>query len=129
MSKLTPSIAAELERVLRNQRAALLGPIRARMHGSDDPELMALANNLEQTGDAADTADSGLDLALLDHELSALADIDAALKRLAEGVAGECGVCGADIPSARLLANPAAHTCIGCQETLEKHRGAHHAAL
>ncbi len=128
MSKLTPSVAAELERVLRNQRAAMLGPIRARLHGSDDPELMALANNLEQTGDAADSADTGLDLALLDHELSALSDIDAALKRLADGVAGECSVCGADIPSARLLANPVAHTCIGCQEALEKRGGAHHAA-
>ena len=43
-----------------------------------------------------------------------LADIDAALARLAEGSYGTCQACGRPIGAERLAARPAAHTCIGC---------------
>jgi len=41
-----------------------------------------------------------------------LADIDAALERVAAGTYGRCVVCGAPIPDARLQARPFAATCI-----------------
>ena len=43
-----------------------------------------------------------------------LADIDAALARLADGSYGTCQACGQPIGAARLAARPAARTCIGC---------------
>jgi DnaK suppressor protein len=41
-----------------------------------------------------------------------LADIDAALERVAAGTYGRCVVCGAPIPEARLQARPFAATCL-----------------
>jgi len=43
-----------------------------------------------------------------------LADIDAALARLADGSYGICRACGQPIGAERLAARPAARTCIGC---------------
>ena len=43
-----------------------------------------------------------------------LAEIDAALERLAAGAYGICERCGAPIPAARLEARPAARTCVAC---------------
>src|SRR5262249_29405412 len=43
-----------------------------------------------------------------------LADIDAALARLADGSYGTCQACGQPIGAARLAARPAARTCVGC---------------
>ena len=43
-----------------------------------------------------------------------LADIDAALARLADGSYGTCQTCGQPISAERLAARPAARTCIAC---------------
>ena len=43
-----------------------------------------------------------------------LAEIQAALARLADGSYGTCQVCGAGISGERLAARPAARTCVGC---------------
>ncbi len=42
---------------------------------------------------------------------SELADVDAALARIADGTFGTCEVCGQPIAEERLHANPAARTC------------------
>src|SRR5215831_7028700 len=52
--------------------------------------------------------------ATLAFEREHLADIDAALARLADGSYGTCQACGQPIGAARLAARPAARTCIGC---------------
>jgi DnaK suppressor protein len=41
-------------------------------------------------------------------------EVLAALKRIESGTFGICEVCGKPIPKKRLMANPAAITCIGC---------------
>ncbi len=43
-----------------------------------------------------------------------LADIDAALERLAAGTYGICEVCGRPIAVGRLEVRPTARTCVGC---------------
>jgi RNA polymerase-binding protein DksA len=43
-----------------------------------------------------------------------LADIDAALARVADGSYGTCQKCGQPIGAERLAARPTARTCIGC---------------
>jgi DnaK suppressor protein len=43
-----------------------------------------------------------------------LAEVDAALARLADGSYGTCVVCGRPIPPERLAARPTAAACVGC---------------
>jgi RNA polymerase-binding transcription factor DksA len=60
---------------------------------------------------------------LAEHETNLLNEIDAALGRLESGAMGICDSCGREIPEARLLATPTVHTCIQCQERIEKEQG------
>jgi len=52
--------------------------------------------------------------ALLGQAREHLTQIDAAMRRLAEGSYGTCVRCGQDIGAARLAARPAATTCMSC---------------
>lgn len=52
--------------------------------------------------------------ALADQARDQLAQVDAALRRLAEGSYGRCERCGGQIAPARLEARPSARTCIAC---------------
>jgi RNA polymerase-binding protein DksA len=52
--------------------------------------------------------------ALIGQARAHLAEIDAAVRRLAEGSYGTCERCGRPIGAARLAARPVATTCIGC---------------
>ena len=52
--------------------------------------------------------------ALADAAREDLAEIEAALARLADGSYGICQVCGARISAGRLAARPAARACVGC---------------
>jgi RNA polymerase-binding transcription factor DksA len=52
--------------------------------------------------------------ALADAAREDLAEIQAALARLADGSYGTCQACGARISRERLAARPAARTCVGC---------------
>jgi DnaK suppressor protein len=52
--------------------------------------------------------------ALISQAREHLAQIDAAIRRVAEGSYGVCGHCGRPIAEARLAARPAAATCIAC---------------
>ena len=52
--------------------------------------------------------------ALADAARVDLAEIQAALARLADGSYGICQVCGARISAERLAARPMARTCVGC---------------
>lgn len=43
-----------------------------------------------------------------------LAEVDAAMQRVAAGTYGTCEACGEHIPDERLEARPTARTCVGC---------------
>jgi len=53
--------------------------------------------------------------ALADAARVDLAEIQAALARLADGSYGTCQACGQQISPERLAARPAARTCVGCR--------------
>ena len=53
--------------------------------------------------------------ALADAAREDLAEIQAALARLADGSYGTCQACGQQISPERLAARPAARTCVGCR--------------
>jgi RNA polymerase-binding transcription factor DksA len=67
-----------------------------------DPEGATIAFERSQVG------------ALVQQAEAHLAEIDAALARIADGSYGACAVCGRPIPEERLEARPMAATCVGC---------------
>ena len=67
-----------------------------------DPEGATIAFERSQVG------------ALVRQAEEHLAEIDAAVARLAAGTYGVCERCGQQIAPARLEARPVARTCIGC---------------
>lgn len=60
------------------------------------------------------TAERGEAEALATELREALAEVEAAIERLAEGTYGRCERCGQEISPARLEAKPAARLCITC---------------
>ena len=52
--------------------------------------------------------------ALLSQAREQLTQIDAAMRKLADGSYGRCERCGQDIAAGRLAARPAATTCMSC---------------
>jgi DnaK suppressor protein len=80
--------------------------------------------------DEIDSASSEMSLAfqgrLRERERGLLTKVEGALKKLEEGVFGECENCGEDIGIKRLEARPVAELCIECkseQEQLERNNG------
>lgn len=67
-----------------------------------DPEGATIAYERSQLG------------ALIEQAERHVADVRAALARVAEGRYGTCERCGRPIPSERLEARPTARTCVGC---------------
>jgi len=123
----TPLSAADLRRLserLRGRHRELREAIRAQFADHDDPGTMALRNRLEDTDDwAVADAMAGQDIAMVAHDVAEIADVEAALRRVADGSYGRCAECDAPIPAARLDAYPTAVRCIRCQEAFER-RGA-----
>jgi RNA polymerase-binding transcription factor DksA len=52
--------------------------------------------------------------ALVQQTVRHLAEVEAALERVAEGRYGQCERCGGPIAEARLEARPVARTCVSC---------------
>ncbi len=67
-----------------------------------DPEGATIAFEREQVG------------ALVRQAEQHLAQVEAALARVAEGTYGRCVVCGRPIPADRLEVRPTATSCVGC---------------
>ena len=106
---------------LRQRRSELRAEIRAQFADHDDPQVMALRNRLDDTDDWAVADEMALlDIAQVARDVRELAEVEAALGRIADGTYGTCADCGATVPAARLDANPAARRCIGCQTAVEK---------
>jgi DnaK suppressor protein len=105
---------------------------RAALAAAQERALARLASLEREFGGIVDTArDVGADdehdpegatlaferqhvAALADAAREDLAEIQAALTRLADGSYGGCQVCGARISAERLAARPMARTCVGC---------------
>lgn len=113
----TDTLRAELLRL----RASLLEQL-AQLRGGAVSRSVASENHFGQSQDspAQVSSERELEFALDEHETSALAQIDAALNRIASGTYGRCADCGSPIPSARLQATPQVLRCIGCQVVSEQ---------
>jgi RNA polymerase-binding protein DksA len=115
-----PVQPASREQRLQARRLELRAEIREQFADHDDPKVMALRNRLEDTDDWAVADEMALlDIAQVSRDVRELADVEAALARLADGSYGRCADCGIAIPAARLDANPAARCCVACQQAVE----------
>ena len=103
------------EQLQGNQKKALSGDVHV------DPDDFP---------DEIDTASSEVNLQftgrLREREQGLLAKVDSALRKIEQGLFGECANCGEDIGVKRLKARPVAELCIECkseQEQLEQRSG------
>jgi DnaK suppressor protein len=118
---LSPRERQDLERGLRDRQRHLRGEIRAHLNGSGDSGVVGLSSVPAETDDwGVGDELAARDIAEARHLLAELADVEAALGRIATGAYGECVDCGEPIAAARLRAYPAATRCIGCQGALER---------
>lgn len=89
-----------------------------------DITIEELTGNNEVFADPADRAtaesDRSFTLRLRDRERRLISKIQAALKRIEDGVYGVCEECGEDISIARLKARPVTRLCINCKARQEE---------
>jgi DnaK suppressor protein len=107
----------ESHRRLRDARTETAARVRNLAATVDAIVESSVAANLDDEHDP-EGATVGFERAQASAMLEAasvrLAEIDAALERVALGVYGICERCGVVIPAARLEAQPAARTCVTC---------------
>ena len=117
-------LSASLKKDLLLQRVTLLAQI-ADLRGGTVGRAEASAEHFWQSEDTRAQASTArdLELALDARETAELAAVDAALKRIEEGVYGQCMDCGVDIPAPRLHAKSEAARCIDCQDKRENSHG------
>ncbi len=65
-------------------------------------------------------SEEDLALGLLRNEEQLIAEINAALERLDQGLYGRCATCGREIPKERLEVLPYARHCVACARRLEQ---------
>ena len=109
---------------LLEQRASLQIQI-ASLRGGTISRAQASADHFGQPEDsrAQMVTERDLEFALDARETAELAAVDAALKRIEDGVYGQCADCGVEIPAPRLHAAPEAARCIDCQDKRENSHG------
>ena len=113
--KPTEKDLTELRTSLMSARALLTGDI----HQLQEEALSntGAPDSLEGDESAHHVA---FNLELLEHDGSALREVDEALDRMERGVYGRCETCEAWIPKVRLKVVPHARHCIDCQRQAEK---------
>lgn len=113
--KPTEKDLAELRSSLMSARAVLSGDIN---------QLEAEALSTDGAPDSLEGDESAhhvaFNLELLEHDGTALREVDEALARMERGVYGRCETCEAWIPKVRLKVVPHARLCIDCQRAAEK---------
>ena len=118
---LTAIQRSALDSALRSRQRELRADVAAKLRTQDDPRLVGLRNQMEDTDDwAAADAMAAQDIALVSRDLAELANVEQALARMADATYGECVDCASPIPYPRLAAYPAARRCVACQELEEK---------
>jgi RNA polymerase-binding transcription factor len=115
---MNPEVRDALAQELLRQRAVLVGEVT-----DTEADLQALAEDreIELEERAQEERAAGLLVQLDDREKHEIVEIDAALRRLAEGTYGTCEGCGESIAEARLQALPATRFCLACAQAQETH--------
>jgi DnaK suppressor protein len=127
MSAFSPADRAEFSKQLARRNAELVSEIETKLALAKTERVAPDATSVTDGGDKALLeAASGLDLAIVSHDVEELRAIESAQDRLAQGTFGVCPDCGDAIARERLRAYPAAMRCSACQNAVERRRGGIH---
>jgi DnaK suppressor protein len=106
----------------RERVQSAIAHLREDHPGSLDDEVEETAptndNNLGETATA--TLNREIDYTLGENSGQVLSEIEAALKRIADGTYGKCTACGKEIAPERLEAHPWASLCIDDARKVER---------
>jgi RNA polymerase-binding transcription factor DksA len=132
MSYLTQQNRVDIRAALEAQRGKLIKAMQAALEESGQTQFSEVLGRA--SGDSADEALAvtlgDLSAARLDHEVRALQALENARLRLDDEDFGLCVDCEAEIPIARLIANPVSTRCIACQSHFEHtHAGLQHGSI
>lgn len=117
---MTAPISDTFATQLQEMRSNLVTQLRNQLGGAiSRAESAAVALGNASDDQAQANTERELTFALEERESAELVEIDAALKRIADGSFGLCVDCGVSIPAARLHASPTAMRCIDCQTKAE----------
>lgn len=98
---------------LKEQLTKELEDVKSRLHADKHLETTELSNYDNHPADnATDLTDQNTEMAIEQHKVDEIEQLESALKAMEEGTYGKCEVCGEDIPVERLEALPMARTCI-----------------
>jgi len=110
-------------KTLRDALDYRLVELRAEVHAAEQERQ---ADGDESGGDVVDRKDvamreqrSALNGQQEERDREEMRQVEAALRRLDAGTYGDCAACGEPIPLPRLLVQPAAARCAGCQARFE----------
>lgn len=124
MAGLSQQEIARFQNLLGQRREALIDEIHTALVKSGDESFIELAGRVH---DAAEESVAELLMAMnitsSKRETGELADVEAALTRIRNGVFGVCIDCGGSVGHDRLNAYPTAKRCIDCQSRRENMRG------
>jgi len=98
---------------LKEQLTKELEDVKSRLHTDKHLETTELSNYDNHPADnATDLTDQNTEMAIEQHKVDEIEQLESALKAMEEGTYGKCEVCGEDILIERLEALPMARTCI-----------------
>lgn len=110
-------IDALRERLLQ-RREELKVEIKKALEESNEEEYVSMARRWSDASISEELRD--VNLATAAHLINELFEIEAALKRIEEGIYGSCVECGEPVGVERLKAYPTAIRCRRCQENFER---------
>jgi RNA polymerase-binding transcription factor DksA len=111
----------QLCRALERRRELLIDELKRDAARARDEQYGELAGATHDFGDeSVATLLADIDQAELSRDVMELRAVEAARRRLADGVYGICVDCGAEIAYERLKVEPAAPRCVECQGHHEK---------
>lgn len=120
MSMLKKTDLDSLKDKLRQRREKLLQLLLDQLKESGDKDFAAVAGEVHDAGDESVASMLGaISAVAAEQETRELAQVEAALDRIASGTYGVCTSCGEAIAVERLQASPAAANCIHCQQKAE----------
>jgi RNA polymerase-binding transcription factor DksA len=121
MLMMKKSETKEFRNMLVTLRARLRGDVTAmadsalrKTRSEASGDLSSMPIHMADVG--SDAFEQEFTLSLMEHDGSALEQIEAALERIEDGVYGVCTECEAKIPKARLQVLPHTPHCVKCAE-------------
>jgi RNA polymerase-binding transcription factor DksA len=114
MAPVIAAVPAEQLRRSRAEAADQIAALTADLQGVIDASRQSNADDEHDPEGATIAFERAQVIALLAAARQRLADLDAALERVAAGTYGTCEGCGRPIPAERLQVRPSARTCVAC---------------